>query len=95
MEPMKAPPRESPANLMRQTAEPLGVGTNAFEGLGLGFGLVSISESESGFGESVVAIALSLSVYRYLIPNSRRISNLLLYKVVASFSYLYKRRRRL
>ena len=67
MKPMKAPLRESPANLMRQMAEPLGVGTNAFDGLGLGlglglgfgFGLVSISDSKSGFGESVVAIALS------------------------------------
>jgi hypothetical protein len=62
MEPIKAPPMESLANLTRQTEAVLGAGTNASEASGLGFGLVSTSVSESFFEESIVAIALSLSL---------------------------------
>lgn len=64
MEPMNAPPAESPANLRRQTAEPLGeTGNSAFEGLGLGLGFElvsgSVSDSESVFGGSNDAVAMA------------------------------------
>lgn len=64
MEPMTAPAAESPANLKRQTAGPVGgVGINALEELGLvsvlGLGFVLVSESVSGESD-VVAMAVSL-----------------------------------
>ncbi|CAB4314917.1 unnamed protein product [Prunus armeniaca] len=75
MEPMNAPPAESPANLRRQTSVPLEeAGTNEFEELGLWlrFGLVSssVSVSGSGFGEStdVVAVAATLSILYEVMP---------------------------
>ncbi|CAB4267692.1 unnamed protein product [Prunus armeniaca] len=68
MEPMNAPPAESPPNLRRQTTGHCRR-RGGFEevGLGLRFGLVmsSVSVSRSDFGESidVIAMAVTLSVF--------------------------------
>lgn len=74
MEPIKAPPMESLANLTRQTEAVLAAGTNASEELGLGFGLVSTSVSDSFFEESIVAMSLSLSLGVALLVLEQRAS---------------------